>query len=647
MSSFLDKIKLNTAIDERTKMDLSSVHISSADFMQFNVAYSKEMVPRESIDINMEVFTRMEPLVVPTFGRADIHNRAFFVPFRTVFPFWNEFITDTPVVTSEGVSAKINQVPVFDPMVFWSWLIKGDSDSSGAVDTSYWTKYYNTSPSSRPRTLDEWVTSPDYGEGSYDYLLKPINSDYEGDFRINIGGEGSIQFEVYRTIGSLPVKLTPVGRQIMKIMNSLGYSFSELLASSISEAGPANYYYMSALPLLCLCKVYMDWFYPSQYDATVLDSLFNYRSSVPKKLSVTDFGNIFRRITRVSYDADYFTAAFDRAGGPTGSVSSTITMSDPTKANPASGTISWSGSNQNVTDAYISTTPGYVTNWTLMAVKKVADYVKRHQLVGSRVLDRYLSRFGIQLQDAKLNRSMYLGSNMSPLQIGDVMSQSDTETASLGSYAGKGVGFGSGHFDFDADEYGMIIIVSSIVPKIGYYQGVNRNNLHINRFDFYTPEFDSLGNQAISKAELYQPGGYTAAMSTSFNANYDDEPFGYIPRYAEYKVGRDILSGDKRIHSMSVGQDSWHLMRTFDFNNSADIVHSLDFIHGTWDSQSFKDISQYNRIFQNQTESADHFNVIYSFQVTDSAPMASLFDNYEFDDKGSKVTVDANGVKMN
>ena len=43
MASFLDKIKVNTAIDNRNKLDLGCDHITSANFMQYNVAWCKEL----------------------------------------------------------------------------------------------------------------------------------------------------------------------------------------------------------------------------------------------------------------------------------------------------------------------------------------------------------------------------------------------------------------------------------------------------------------------------------------------------------------------------------------------------------------------------------------------------------------------------
>lgn len=72
MASFLDKVKVNSALTERTKFDLGSQHITTADFMQFQPIFVREMSPTEKIDLNVEAFSRANAMPVPTFGRANL-----------------------------------------------------------------------------------------------------------------------------------------------------------------------------------------------------------------------------------------------------------------------------------------------------------------------------------------------------------------------------------------------------------------------------------------------------------------------------------------------------------------------------------------------------------------------------------------------
>lgn len=581
MASFLDKFKIKTAVDNYTKLDLGCDHISSANFMQFNVAYSKEMVPGEKLSVNMETFTRLAPMPVPTFGRAKINNRAFFVPFRTIFPGWNDFITDTSHVNANGNAVIVSSVPTISAINLSNCFTGSASEFYGAYS----------------QTVDGEDTPYDYGDGRNKY------------------------------------KLTAFGRQTMKILESLGYKF---------VIGSQDTTTFSALPLLAIAKVYCDWYYPSAYTA---DTIFSNVESIFKQdtglsaysLTTDDLNNIFSLLRYVCYDSDYFVSAWDNPTTPNTGAYSAVTMSDITtdtfRINTGTGygtpVVTQSNGNQ----------PGVVSQYALTALRSLTDYMKRHQLVGARALDRYLSRFGVTLSAEKLNRSIYIGNSSSGLQFGDIMSQADTEGAQLGDYAGKGIGYDKVGFDYNTDEYGMFIIISTIIPNTGYYQGLNRTVMHKSKLDFWTPEFDNLGTQAIAKGELYVPQKFEGFNGTF--GGLTTGVFGWTPRYAEYKVGRDMLTGDFRYDTINTGQEAWHTLREVDYTTSENIAHNRLFTVG-------QDSDQYSRIFYNtDADAADKFNVIYHFEVGSQSPMKPLYDTYEFEDQGKEMVVDVNGVKMN
>lgn len=578
MASFLDKFKIKTAVDNYTKLDLGCDHISSANFMQFNVAYSKEMVPGERLSVNMETFTRLAPMPVPTFGRAKINNRAFFVPFRTIFPGWNDFITDTSHVNANGNAAILASVPTVSAINISNCFTGQSSEFYGAYA--------------------QLVT-----DGAYDY-----------------------------SYGENKYKLTAFGRQTMKILESLGYKFA---------IGTTDTTTFSALPILAIAKVYCDWYFPSAYTADTIfanvEGLFKQDSSLSAySLTVNDLNNIFSLLRYVCYDSDYFVSAWDNPTAPNAGAYSNVSINDVTYADlrvniNSDGTPVVAQTNGN--------NPNVVSQYALNALRSLTDYMKRHQLVGARALDRYLSRFGVTLSAEKLNRSIYIGNSSSGLQFGDIMSQADTEGAQLGDYAGKGIGYDKASFDYNTDEYGMFVIVSTIIPNTGYYQGINRTVMHKSKLDFWTPEFDNLGTQAIAKGELYFPQKFDDFTGTI--SGLTTGVFGWTPRYAEYKVGRDMLTGDFRYDSINTGQEAWHTMREVDYTNTNNIAHNRLFTVG-------QDADQYSRIFYNtDADAADKFNVIYHFEIGSQSPMKPLYDTYEFEDNGKEMVVDVNGVKMN
>lgn len=604
MASFLDKIKVKTAIDNRSKFDLGSDHITTAGWMQYNVVFNKEMVPTEKLDVKMETLVRMLPLERPTFGRANVNNRGFFVPYRTIFPAWNDFIADT-------VRVRVN----------------GDiSSAPGLVSRVHIIPNTNL--------VYLFVNNNDYAES-----VSSESTDTEYDFVVNNEG-------VYTKY-----KFTIKGRQVYKVLCSLGYN---IIWDLDTGDGTLNLN-SSALPLLAWVKIYVDWYWPSMYvnnsNFLTLDHLTKIDSTSGISLDSSTLKIIFDTIQFVCYDSDYFVSAWDNPNAPTTGNFSNITIHSIDNAS-GSGNDSYAavGGSSAVKDGsafgYIPTT-GKFTQYLITALKSLTDYMKRHQLVGSRVLDRYLARFGVQLSSEKLERSVYLGSHKVPLQIGDVVSTSDTAGAGLGDYAGKGIGYNSNDFSYETEEYGQFMIISTIIPSVGYYQGLDRNVLHTNKLDFWTPEFDNLGSQPITANEVYINND--SSFSTGRLA-LNGQVFGFAPRYAEYKVSRDRLTGDFRCNTVNTGEDSWYLLRDLDpmykyVSSVNQVVHNLNFM------RSITDKEQYNRIFQNgivtQLQAPDMFKVIYHFEIGSLSPMKSLYDTYEFDSNGKEVTEDVNGVKMN
>lgn len=290
---------------------------------------------------------------------------------------------------------------------------------------------------------------------------------------------------------------------------------------------------------------------------------------------------------------------------------------------------------------------------------RLTDYMKRHQLAGSRAMERYLSRFGKALSAEKLNRSVYLGTDVTTVQIGDIMSTSDTiQTndsgatiggANLGSYAGKGLAYSKNDYDnFNTDEYGIYIITASLVPDVFYDQGIDPSLYHVYKSEYWTPEFD-YGMRSITSSELYVPMN---GMSPFSGPSAHTQVFGFTPRYSEYRVGKSRLTGSFRIASLQgnseFGSDAWHMMREVNANSFGGVlsgcVHSPSFVYG------FNDAGQYNRMFFNDDYDApDQFVMIYSFDVTSYSPMPSLYENYDWcdDQKGRDITMPVNGVKVN
>ena len=600
--NFLDKIKLKAGVQERNNFDLSSDHITTSDFFRINPVLMIPTVPTGKYNIKAQTFTRLSPMTNPVLGRCTIHNRAFFVPMPIIMHCWNAFITDSPY-SDANVQ---NVIP----------------STVTTLKASEIVKCFNQSAFSTSGTAT-----------NYDY----------------IDGSGN---------STAPRLFTALGRRCYQILQSLGYKVPMEGASQALKTTPVTTYEIeySALPLLAFFKVYKDWYANQAYNQMDYDEVF-YR--VNGSLDSQDLTNIFGIINLAMYDKDYFTAASDNPVNPNSSVNSGYTIPDitndstsvnksviqslvtPSSVSPSSPHIKGLTSG-GTPDG--STAPKNITQFLVDQLKALTDYLKRNNLVGSRYADRMLARFGVKPSDAELHLSIPFGSDDTLVQISDVMSTAtgsenstgSTRVSLLGDYAGKGIGYGKGGFYYESNDYGIILVVSTIIPKIGYVNGSDRfNTMYKNRLDFFTPEFDGKsGVQAIRMDEL--KSDFVTIPPTGF---VPGQPISFIPRWADLKIGKDNLTGDFKLYSRSAGMDTWHLFRLFDENVvPSTLKHSQNFTRG--------EQSQYDRIFAYTGTDYDHFILIYNFDVKASLPMTKLFDNYEFDG-GREITMEVNGVQMN
>lgn len=128
-----------------------------------------------------------------------------------------------------------------------------------------------------------------------------------------------------------------------------------------------------------------------------------------------------------------------------------------------------------------------------------------------------------------------------PVQVGDITSTADTTGAVLGEYAGKGIMSGSKDVDIQVSDYGLILILGyfTVTPMNAY--GYDRKVLRNAPLDYYNPEFDGIGADAISIGEYFEN-----PIAPSTDTTLMDGVFGFTERYNAYRYGRDQITGDFR-----------------------------------------------------------------------------------------------------
>ena len=196
---------------------------------------------------------------------------------------------------------------------------------------------------------------------------------------------------------------------------------------------------------------------------------------------------------------------------------------------------------------------GTTTINDLRRALRLQEWLEKAARGGSRYIENILTHFGVRSSDKRLQRPEYITGVKSPVVVSEVLNTTGTSTAPQGDMAGHAVSVVNGRKGFySCEEHGYIIGIMSVLPKTAYQQGIPKHFLKVNDpFDFYWPSFAHIGEQEIKQAELY------ADPATQ------NETFGYVPRYSEYKFENNRVAGD-----FKTTLNYWHLGRIFANNPS-------------------------------------------------------------------------------
>lgn len=185
---------------------------------------------------------------------------------------------------------------------------------------------------------------------------------------------------------------------------------------------------------------------------------------------------------------------------------------------------------------------------------QIQRMLERDARGGTRYTEILRSHFGVISPDSRLQRPEYIGGRSVPININPVVQNSSTDsTTPQGNLAAFGVcGANTNVMSKSFTEHGYIIGLVSVRAALTYQQGLDRIWSRKTRYDFYWPSLAHLGEQAVLNKEIYAQG-----------TEKDDEVFGYQERYAEYRYGKNEITGRFR-SSYPQSLDVWHLAQKFE-----------------------------------------------------------------------------------
>ncbi len=501
----------------------------------------QEMVPGDTFKIGNEVVINLQPMNSPAYINLNWYAYAFFVPYRVLWDKFEEFITKgnsgdetIPLPKFEPKTGKITD-DSFKYNTLWDYFgfpvgVK-PSGLSAPVDFPWraynmiWNEYF------RDENLqDEIGVSPD--DDNFNYGLKNVN--WSKDYFT-----ASLPFAQRGTATALPINSDITGYARAHWDDDI-----YLAGSVLAE----NEYHIAS-------TVY------------------------PKGI---DKGDVRGVVSGYSY-----------LGNSTLEDSQALRI--PANAYPQKGVTQGENVGTNLNSNTIS--PEHLNVNSISA--DVEDLrlmfaIQRWQEINARGGVRYTeflrAQYGTSPRDDRLQRPEFIGGCKSPIIVSNVLQQSNADNSSVSQKTLVGTKYGQGMTadvnnlgSYYASEFGVLMVVAFLRPKTSYMQGINRQWLKNDTFDFFNPCFTALGEQEVLNEEIYAKSGDSDPLTDSSS---NRSIWGYEPRYQEMRYNPSLITGKMRPNAQT-GEpsfDYWHLGRYFD---------SLPNLNG-----SFLECNPDKRIFQ-------------------------------------------------
>ncbi|WNK13709.1 MAG: major capsid protein [Microvirus sp.] len=490
INSLLVSLFLEYLVVSSFKHNLSNAHHLTCDQGQLVPLFCNEVLPGDVWQQDTSLLIRVAPLLAPVMHECTVRVHHFFVPNRLVWDGWEQFIVDAKDVDTV-------QVPVLGPC---------DAKPAGS----------NFATIVSPGSLADYLGVP---AGDYSSYLPAIVPDTP--FYVN-----ALPFRGYALIYNEFFRDQDLQAPLPVSTASVSIGFPDTVTNiTLANVDWEKDYFTSARPA------------PQDGDAVFLPLAI---PSLPVK--------------GLGVDASA-TATFNASAYETGSNTARnfATAAGSAGTSPPNGNIlvelNGGVSRVNVrTEATNSSTSINLND--LRKASALQRFRENLSRFGSRYSERLRNAFGVSPTDARLQRPEYLGGGKHILSFSEVLQTADAPSTGtyVGTMRGHGIsGLRSMRYRRRFEEHGYVFTLLSVRPRTGYLSSIHKHWLRKTTEDFFQPEFQNLGQQAISQQEIY-PFAKSSRTTT----------FGWQDRYDEYRHLENRVSGDFRSKL-----NFWHMAREF------------------------------------------------------------------------------------
>lgn len=557
-NAVFDKVGIQNL--SRTAFNLSESVSFDVGFGDLIPTYCRYAVPGDTFHIAPTTIVKFNPMISPVFMECSYRHDLFFVPFRLLWFGWDEFITKG--ATGEVVS----EIPVN--------ILRGKSDTTNSgipyvKMTFHRYSFWDYIGFPMPRFFNENgedISAPDYlRQGYVDAWINRDSLPHIFPYTAYL----DIYNEYYRDQNLEPKKFIWYGSR------DIGYNWRNDLPDA--EEYRANYI---VPPFMLEKESILKRAYRKDYFTSMLP--FQQRGVIPSiplygEIPVNFPNNNFNINTNLYTNSGRYYDT-DQEGTPNGAYivyqnilsdiqSDTSLIKSDTSAVEAdfntsrplqltaSSSNAFAGVNVNLGQGVTADLNQFRLAFAIL------HWMETNARTGVRYTEFLKGHFGVSPNDETLQRPRYIGSLIQPVVVSEVLQTSESNTTPLGDYAGYAQSADSGSFDpFFCEEFGVIMCISTLIPKVRYTQGIRREYTSRTPFDMFFPEFQHLSEQEVRTKEIYVDfQKYVNADTEPERAFADDEIIGFQGRYNDLRTSQDRVSGGLRDNS----QGKWTLNRTF------------------------------------------------------------------------------------
>lgn len=535
----------NTDFDNNTTMDFG---FCQPLFCQF-------LLPDSNISVSAKQLVRLAPMPVPSFARVSLVNKFVFVPWSDLCGYYEAMLSNMPFNGSF--------VPTQLPYVYNAYLSRCLLDNSlGSVATFY--EIDTTVPSPITYKMCSAVDASKYS----DSLATQWETELSGhacnkkfsftpaQFKDSAVSPNSADYLVNFVAGDKHViaafRYSTRAKHLRSVFIGLGYSLA------LQDWTKVN-----ALPIFAFYKAWFDTYAPKRTVAWTDSDVFQFLKHVSDSY-FTNLGNdednmdvVFKSLSDCYYVSNDDFVSVHRSDID----------------NVSLGSFSFVDSNGGISDSQQVSTfsqpslSGDIRLIALDVVKRLTRFVNKDSIIGQKMSTWVRNHFNAQVANSLYQDVYQVKTDILPLQINDVFSTADTADASsqsgerLGSYAGKGIGFGDTGCKFHSDRHGYLLCISAIVPKSGYFQGNDTSLYGLDRFTLPSADFDALGMEVTPFGFVAGDIGYTDMTAVTDDKLDYSAGFGFVPRFSGYKFKKNIVNGDMSRRSLIDSMSPYYLDR--------------------------------------------------------------------------------------